>query len=278
MTKHYWAQSPMATTDRLDALASGERNDGALRQRVLLVAGAAIIWFAISGSLASATPIYTGWSTPVNLGPVVNSSDSELGPALSWDSLSLYISVTKTTGFGSNDIWVSHRATVNDAWGVPVNIGPTINTAATEFVPTFSEDGHRMFFASDRAGGSGGQDIYQSYRSDIHDDFGWQAPTNLGPGLNSSADDNASTYFDNGGNPELIFGSGRLGGAARDLFLGHLQEDGYLGRSHADHRTEQPDDREPADHPSGWTRDLLLLGSSGRVWRHRFVDVNPRDR
>ena len=37
--------------------------------------------------------------------------------------------------------------------------------------------------------------------------------------MNSTADDNASTYFDNSGHPQLIFGSGRLGGAARDLFL-----------------------------------------------------------
>jgi hypothetical protein len=110
-----------------------------------------------------------------------------------------------------------------------VNLGATINTAATDFVPAFSEDGHRMFFASDRPGGSGLQDIWQSYRSDVHDDFGWQTPTNLGPALNSTADDNASTYFDNAGHPQLIFGSGRLGGAARDLFLSQLQSDGTWG-------------------------------------------------
>jgi hypothetical protein len=110
-----------------------------------------------------------------------------------------------------------------------VNLGATINTTSTEFVPAFSEDGHSMFFASDRLGGSGGQDIYESYRPDVHDDFGWQAPTNLGAALNSGADDNASTYFDNGGHPQLIFGSGRLGGAARDLFLSSLQSDGTWG-------------------------------------------------
>ena len=112
-----------------------------------------------------------------------------------------------------------------------MDLGATVNTAATEFVPAFSEDGHWMFFASDRAGGSGGQDIYESYRVDVHDDFGWQAPSNLGAALNSSADDNASTYFDNDGHPQLIFGSGRLGGAARDLFLSNLQADGTWGPS-----------------------------------------------
>ena len=86
-----------------------------------------------------------------------------------------------------------------------------------------------MYFASDRPGGFGGQDIWRSYRPDVHDDFGWQAPTNLGAGLNSSADNNASTYFENRGQPQLIFGSGRLGGAARDLVLSHLQADGTWG-------------------------------------------------
>ena len=90
------------------------------------------------------------------LGPVVNSTN-RTGSSASGDSLSLYISVTKTGGFGANDIWVSQRATTSDAWGVPVNLGTTINTAATEFVPAFSEDGHRMFFASDRAAGPAGR-------------------------------------------------------------------------------------------------------------------------
>jgi hypothetical protein len=98
-----------------------------------------------------------------------------------------------------------------------------------EYVPAFSPDGHWMFFASDRPGGVGLSDIYQSYRADVHNDFGWQAPTNLGPAFNSTADDNASTYFENGGHPQLIFGSGRLGGAARDLFLSNMQSDGTWG-------------------------------------------------
>jgi len=62
-----------------------------------------------------------------------------------------------------------------------------------------------------------------------HDDFGWQAPTNLGSNVNGTADDNASSYFDNSGHPQLFFGSGRLGGAARDLFLSNLQPDGTWG-------------------------------------------------
>src|SRR5690349_18775276 len=97
-----------------------------VRHRAVLVAGAALVWFGIAASVAAAAPSFGGWSAPVNLGPVVNSAASELGPALSGDGLSLYISVTKPGGFGGNDIWVSQRATVSDAWGAPVNLGATI--------------------------------------------------------------------------------------------------------------------------------------------------------
>ena len=131
----------------------------------------------------------------MNLGPVVNSAGCEAGPALSGDGLSLYFYVTnRPGGFGSNDIWVSQRPSVSAAWGAPVNLGPTINSTSRDFVPAFSSDGHWMFFASDRPGGFGPPppatptpDLYQSYRADIHDDFGWQTPTNLGANVNTAA-------------------------------------------------------------------------------------------
>jgi hypothetical protein len=213
------------------AAKTAVRDPQPARHRMLLVASAALLWFGIATALPAAAPTvgFSDWSTPVNLGPVVNSAAGEAGPALSGDGLSLYFYSARPGGFGGNDIWVSQRPTVSGTWGAPVNLGPTINTEAAEFVPAFSLDGHWMFFASDRPGGFGLQDIWASWRPKIHDDFGWQTPTNLGPGVNSAADDNASTYFKKKGAPQLIFGSGRLGGAARDLFLSNLQADGTWG-------------------------------------------------
>ena len=48
--------------------------------------------------------------------------------------------------------------------------------------PSFSPDGKKMYFASDRPGGFGGYDIYVSHK------FGeeWSAPQNLGPIVNST--------------------------------------------------------------------------------------------
>src|SRR5262249_45650637 len=144
--------------------------------------GAALLCLGIAAAAPAAPPRYGEWAAPANLGPAVNSAAVELGPALTPDGLSLYFYVNKPGGLGGNDIWVSHRATPSSAWAAAVNLGATVNSASSDFVPTFSPDGHLMFFASDRPGGFGLADIYQSYRADVHDDFAWQAPVNVGHG------------------------------------------------------------------------------------------------
>ncbi len=63
--------------------------------------------------------------------------------------------------------------------------------------PSFSPDGTRIYFASDRPGGQGGYDLYYSER----DDSGWAAPVNLGPEVNTPGNEIApqtasgSVYF-----------------------------------------------------------------------------------
>src|SRR5207244_2627846 len=86
--------------------------------------GVALALFAISNPVAG-SPKFSGWSTPVNLGPVINSVLRENGPAISKDGLSLYFGSFRAGGFGGSDIWVSHRASVDDSWGSPVNLGPS---------------------------------------------------------------------------------------------------------------------------------------------------------
>src|SRR5437773_1719234 len=63
------------------------------------------------------------WGEPVNLGPLVNTSYNDLHPALSPDGLSLYITSDRPGGFGTNNIWVSRRASLNDPWDPPQNLG-----------------------------------------------------------------------------------------------------------------------------------------------------------
>jgi len=174
---------------------------------------------------------YSDWSTPVNLGPVVNSASQDQQPAISKDGLSLYFTSNRPGGFGGFDMYVSQRASVDDAWGSPVNLGSNVNTSLNEGNPAFSRDGHAMFFQSDRPGGLGARDIWVSQREHTHDDFDWQPAVDLA-GVNSAADDQAPTYFENDetGGPQLYFAStrtGTLGGL--DIFVSDQSIDGSFG-------------------------------------------------
>ncbi len=174
---------------------------------------------------------YSGWSTPVNLGPTINSASDDALPSLSKDGLSLYFTSNRPEGVGGFDNWVSQRGDVNAPWGPPVNLGAVVNSVADDAGPALSRDGHWLLFHSTRAGGLGGFDLMASWRQHTNDDFGWQTPVNLAV-LNSAGNDVGATYFEGeeGGTAELYFGSNRQGGIGLvDIYVSHLSADGTFG-------------------------------------------------
>ncbi len=188
---------------------------------------------ALAGMSLAAGPRYSDWSEPVNLGPVINTAYNDQHPALSKDGLSLYLTSDRPGGFGNFDLWVSQRASVDDPWGPPQNLGAIINTSSSDFAPAFSRDGHVLFFSSDRPGGFGGHDIWACYREHTDDDFDWQPPVNLGPGANSPYDDSGPTFFqdDETGIITLYFASlNRPQGLGDwDIYASVLGPDGTFG-------------------------------------------------
>src|SRR5688500_503924 len=102
---------------------------------------------------------WSEWSVPVNLGPTVNSPFADNVPDVTRDGLSLYFSSNRPGGSGAGDLWASRRASVDDPWGVPVNLGPTVNSSAVDLGPNVSPDGHYLFFTSNRPGSLGLNDI-----------------------------------------------------------------------------------------------------------------------
>ena len=197
---------------------------------ITTLGGAIVLVWAFTASSRAQT--YSDWSAPINLGPTVNSTSMDRAPAISKDGLSLYFTSTRPGGFGGEDIYVSQRETRDGEWGPPVNLGPMINTTANEMVPAFSRDGHLLFFASNRLGGFGGNDIWVSRREHAHDDFAWQPAENLGAGVNSTFADAGPSYFDNDevGVPQLYFNSQRPGGPGiNNLYVSEQTADGSFG-------------------------------------------------
>ena len=185
-------------------------------------------------------PMYGPWGAPTNLGPVVNSSYNDNHPAISKNDLSLYITSGRPGGVnGANllqfeEIWVSQRATPDADWGLPANLGPAINgVGANTGSPTFTPDGHTMYFHSNRPGPCGLADLYVARRHDKGDDFGWEPGANLGCVVNGPFNDNGPTYFEDEthGITTLYFTSTRPGGPGDyDIYAStRVGEDGDFG-------------------------------------------------
>lgn len=187
---------------------------------------------------------FSDWSAPVNVGPPVNTAFAEQTPAISKDGLSLYFTCLSCPGgYGGNDIWVAERANVNEPWGPPQNLGPAINTADDDGAPALSRDGHRLFFDSNRLGGVGGFDLYVARRTHKQDNLGWEAAANLGPGINTTANEQGAEIFvgdENQGDGDfendaddatiLYFASNRVGGTGlSDIYTIALHPDGTFG-------------------------------------------------
>ena len=206
---------------------------------------------------ANHTASFSAWSEPVSLGPTINSAFNDQQAALSKDGLSLYFASSRpgTPGPGPNDIWVSRRECLECPWEAPVNLGAPVNTSANDAVPALSRDGHWLFIVSNRTGSSGSTDIWVSWRPNVHDDFGWETPVNLGTGVNAGGFDGGPAYLEDGGSgtAHLYFNANTapsaLGG---DIYLSEQGPDGSFGpRTLVTELSSPATDQRPSIAPSG---------------------------
>src|SRR3989475_12685511 len=168
------------------------------------------------------------WSDPVNLGPVVNSSAVDANAGLSSDAHTLFFVSTRTGGLGNLDIWMSQRRCLACDWEAPVNLGAPINSDAIDAAPTMSEDGRLLFFYSARAGGFGVGDVYVSHRvSTGADGDVWGPPVNLGPDVNTAANEQGSFYVHEPGEPNAFVSFNRpTAGGSLDIYRVAVSNDG----------------------------------------------------
>ncbi len=147
----------------------------------------------------------SAWSEPVWLGPVVNSPARDVRPVLSTDGRELYFHSDRDGGLGGIDIWLSRRAGINCPWETPMNVGPPLNTTSTDADPAFTPDMRVVFYASDRPGGEGQNDILVSRRADPADDAAWEQPVNLGQHVNTAAHEGNPWYVQSEAGGTLYF-------------------------------------------------------------------------
>lgn len=89
------------------------------------------------------------WRIPVSLPPSVNSVFSDGEPSISADGRTLYFCSNRPGGYGTFDLWVATRETIDDEWGTPVNLGPIVNTTYHDWGPSISADGSTLYFTGE---------------------------------------------------------------------------------------------------------------------------------
>jgi len=99
------------------------------------------------------------WSSPINLGAVINTAEDEKSPFIHVDDQTLYFSSQGHLGLGGFDIFIS-RKDKKENWSKPLNIGYPINSDADDLGFFVSTDGNKGYFASNKLDGVGGWDIY----------------------------------------------------------------------------------------------------------------------
>lgn len=112
-----------------------------------------------------------------------NSDDySILHPSISSNGKILIFSSNMPGGLGGYDLYMCHAS--GRGWKKPINLGPNVNSEKNEVFP-FIYENHWVIYASDGKEGYGALDLYISDNLDEE----WSYGENLGPTLNTEADD-----------------------------------------------------------------------------------------
>ena len=173
-------------------------------------------------------PDETGTASPTAPEPfstnVLQNDVNEGTPAFSKDGKMMILARGnngKRKGGVDVDLYIS-RLGEGNAWSTPARL-PISDSLAWDGSPAFSADGKTLYFASNRAGGAGGIDLY---RTSIDASGRFSRPVNMGRDINTPGDEmfpyvapNAKLYFASDGHPGLgkldVFVATRSGGVTR---------------------------------------------------------------
>jgi outer membrane protein OmpA-like peptidoglycan-associated protein/tetratricopeptide (TPR) repeat protein len=120
------------------------------------------------------------WGPAKNIGKPINTSSHDAAAGISADGTQLIIYRSS----GNGDLYQSNFA--DNKWSNPKRLNKFINTSAHEASASFSYDKTTLYFSSDRPGGYGGHDIYQSK---IDENSQWVLPEILPAKINTPFDE-----------------------------------------------------------------------------------------
>ncbi|WP_240337048.1 OmpA family protein [Rufibacter psychrotolerans] len=99
------------------------------------------------------------WAPAQNLGPVINTRESEVSPYFHPLYQVLYFSSRgQLLNFGDFDIYKSYR--VNDRWQEPRNIGPLVNGQGSEYYFTINANSTNLYYARSEPSDLKNLDLY----------------------------------------------------------------------------------------------------------------------
>jgi hypothetical protein len=202
------------------------------------IAGSAVVVAVLLVATVATASQLTPWVDAVNMetspgtSSEFNTPYTDGCPIQAPDGLSFYMASNRPGGLGLLDIWVSTRASRDDPWGAPVNLGAPVNSEVDDFCPTPVRGGGLLFVSSRSvAGACGGPDIYFTRLNPAR---GWLTPQNLGCQVNSAAGEAGPSLVVTDGETGLYFSSTRPSGFDEDAPAASGDADIYFSRLGAD--------------------------------------------
>ncbi|MCU0461995.1 MAG: hypothetical protein MUF36_08290 [Bacteroidales bacterium] len=162
------------------------------------------------GNIYTSKYVNDSWTPIVRLNKNINTKFYESHASVSADGKRLFFTSNREGGQGGLDIYMSEKEASGD-WGIPVNLGPAINTPYNEDNPFITANDSALYFCSEGHNSMGGYDNFKSRR--INNE--WKKAENLGYPVNSTDDDK---FFQPANNGMNAFYSMKTDYKKRDIF------------------------------------------------------------
>ncbi|UCE26401.1 MAG: PD40 domain-containing protein [Candidatus Coatesbacteria bacterium] len=130
--------------------------------------------FLIASVLIIAAGAYADWAYVENLGAPPNTAAAEKQPGINGSGTLLVYN-------SGGNLYLTQWS--GGAWSAPSALPASINNGSSNATPCWN--GNMLYYSSDRADGEGGWDLWSSEWNGTT----FAAPTNLGPGLNTTANE-----------------------------------------------------------------------------------------